>query len=95
MQTCSEVPAVEIFNQVGREAAIAQYNLICEIAQRRYEDSPPNMVPCQLVSPRSISPSGRTSGALHPGLGIQLCIDEQHEAVERVLARCPARKRAA
>lgn len=31
--------AVEIFNQVGREAAIAQYNLICEIAQRRYEDS--------------------------------------------------------
>lgn len=26
MQTCSEVLAVEIFNQVGREAAIAQYN---------------------------------------------------------------------
>ena len=96
MQTCSEVVAVEIFNHVGREAAIAQYNLICEIAQRRYEDS--------LAKYGSV-PAGFTAlNFLHPaelqeryilGLGIQLCIDEQHEARERVLARCLARKRAA
>ena len=67
MQTCSEVLAVEIFNQVGREAAIAQYNLICEIAQRRYEDSLANMVPW--FHRAQFPPSGRTSGALHPGVG--------------------------
>ncbi len=70
MQTCSEVLAVEIFNQVGREAAIAQYNLICEIAQRRYEDSLGQIwFRASWFHRAQFPPSGRTSGALHPGVG--------------------------
>lgn len=93
MQTRSEAQAIELFNQLGREAAVARYKFICKLAQERYEDS--------LVKYGSM-PAGFTalnylnSAELQEryilGLGIQLCIDEQQEARERVLARCLARK---